>query len=1213
MEFGFPKKIKNPKVNDRIIFIDTKTTNMYMKFGYIRFYGFANNSKNKVVGVEFDDNVKSREDTKTYFKARIGWGAFVDLKHVRKVNDENFNLEDYKHYIESNKEADDETQPAPKVESEGIKLKQKTEMTFMDEEQENEEEGEEKAPQETQLKPSKSNSNIQEHATNHKDLHIDAETTKKGKDESGYGAKLTPVNQKVELGTKKETPTPLNPIQKPVTIQTVTTKPEPKGVQNTQLSKTATESIAKLEEENHTYYITVRQLEVQVTELKIENSDLKQKNFEINQDFQSMKENYEHIKSNTQSSEEEQIILMEKLTSLKGNKAKLEEKIRELNNALERFSDYDDFKRKFEEMSINYESIKIENADLSKKVNDSAKLVADLKEEMEIMELEADIAARDENIPNDPELLRKNYGLVQAAFQKLDLDLEIQKEEYEIKIQELNDEITSIKNNYRNILSSTEVTAIVEKKDHEIRALKDIIDQYSHANKLVEQLSEKTQKKEEQIERLKKELEKALDNIKNYEEENALLDDITRELEQTITDNDKQNADLQTKIKNLEHEITGYEDKLLKYKNKLEAVSAERETLEMQTSTLETESQKYSTLYQEYNKVLQEKQSKIREKMTYLMHGKECYWESMKWRLYFESIPASITENLHFEYFDKYKQFCNVSDRIDIIIENLVLHYLFNDNLKMDNFNLYGICKEMVAYLLKYQNYLNLLTAKYLQCSTLEDIKNLSSTVLYAEVTRSFPNIVNIYNLLRDNELSTQISFSEFIESYYRLKEDVDNNEFDLIPNLKFKYHLSDAIAKIVLLYVDDSSSLNTRETVEQMMGKLMYVNDMVFEVKIDQKSIEKIEHLVSRLPDNITDFKVWFYSFYKTIDEFYLDQNQVLNNLKVGIWNSSINSIRAELQNFENIKNDLATTKTHKAELESQLEEKNKEIIKLNKLKVNQDSKVLKLQAIANNMSTLELEVSELKKTEKKLQEELKDMTKLKKELDVKIADAPSQDLNSRQSVYKMQQVLKTKISKGDTFMGIFSKRDNSNKNIEYGPKSKFEINSLNAIIDNITNELAFYKSRYSFDKLKKFEENTPVFHKLLNDKAKEKYELANIKSAISNLKSSNRLIKHEISKLDLIDLTDKQKAKMQTKNFYSSKTKIDHYFWNTINHMEKAIETDNKILELGYDVNFEKDLLQSESKKQVIYGKLNILESLEKSKDDSSARTVSLSVTLV
>ena len=57
-----------------------------------------------------------------------------------------------------------------------------------------------------------------------------------------------------------------------------------------------------------------------------------------------------------------------------------------------------------------------------------------MKERYEIFELEGEVVARDDDIPNDENKLRDNYKLLLKAFENLDIDIEIQKEEYEYRI-----------------------------------------------------------------------------------------------------------------------------------------------------------------------------------------------------------------------------------------------------------------------------------------------------------------------------------------------------------------------------------------------------------------------------------------------------------------------------------------------------------------------------------------------------------------------------------------------------------------------------------------------------------------------------------------------------------------------------------------------------------------------------------------------------------
>ena len=58
---------------------------------------------------------------------------------------------------------------------------------------------------------------------------------------------------------------------------------------------------------------------------------------------------------------------------------------------------------------------------------------------MELYELEIDLAARGDEIPDDPEEVKKNFLMLKSAFNQIDMELELQKDLYEEKMEKLND------------------------------------------------------------------------------------------------------------------------------------------------------------------------------------------------------------------------------------------------------------------------------------------------------------------------------------------------------------------------------------------------------------------------------------------------------------------------------------------------------------------------------------------------------------------------------------------------------------------------------------------------------------------------------------------------------------------------------------------------------------------------------------------------------
>ena len=86
------------------------------------------------------------------------------------------------------------------------------------------------------------------------------------------------------------------------------------------------------------------------------------------------------------------------------------------------------------------------------------------------------MVARNDDIPSDVEKLRKNYKLLLMAFEKLDLDIELQKEEYEDRIEQLNEKIADLNKKSTNIMASEQVRKILEKKDKELEELYTLVD-----------------------------------------------------------------------------------------------------------------------------------------------------------------------------------------------------------------------------------------------------------------------------------------------------------------------------------------------------------------------------------------------------------------------------------------------------------------------------------------------------------------------------------------------------------------------------------------------------------------------------------------------------------------------------------------------------------------------------------------------------------------
>ncbi len=142
MEVYYPKAVKNLKVNDRVICVASINRFTYMTKGTVRYVGIPMKFKQKVYGVEFDKNVRSKQNTKVYFKSTNGFGMFMKLNELRKFT-KNFNIKNFQKYHE------EELQKAEEVTEQIIEQKKEVEekSEVKVEEEKSEEKKEEKTPE----------------------------------------------------------------------------------------------------------------------------------------------------------------------------------------------------------------------------------------------------------------------------------------------------------------------------------------------------------------------------------------------------------------------------------------------------------------------------------------------------------------------------------------------------------------------------------------------------------------------------------------------------------------------------------------------------------------------------------------------------------------------------------------------------------------------------------------------------------------------------------------------------------------------------------------------------------------------------------------------------------------------------------------------------------------------------------------------------------
>lgn len=221
-------------------------------------------------------------------------------------------------------------------------------------------------------------------------------------------------------------------------------------------------------------------------------------------------------------------------------------------------------------------------------------------------------------------------------------------------------------------------------------------------------------KREEEMKKKQSEMNSVLEKIKILEEENQILDELNKELEEAVDLEVEKSSDLQQKNDTLQEQIHNLKENMKQYQEKVEILHDEKQNLQIESSKIDEHKEEYSNLYQQFNKAVTEKNDKVKEKMAYKLHGRDSFWDMLKWRMYFKAVPEDLVLNLNMENFDTLKTLFLANDKLDIIQENLITNFLTNENLKDENMTLYGTSKDLFFQLNLFQNYVNIVREQFL-------------------------------------------------------------------------------------------------------------------------------------------------------------------------------------------------------------------------------------------------------------------------------------------------------------------------------------------------------------------------------------------------------------------------------------------------------------------------------------------------------------------
>ena len=1238
MDNSFPKRTRVYKTGDRVICTNEAKDAMYMARGTVRFLKDIKNAKNNIVGVEFDKLVRSKEDTSIYFKCKPGFGAFLDLADICKIAEEKFDEAAFKAFIKQNPGFNDVKAQSKRehviemAESQGeFGEESKISVSNVNGNGVEKSQIEEVTIQEKQAKPAPAPANSKEAP---KDLKKkpDAKSDLKAPIKPAPGGPKPINNPAPKVEEKKPVARSVTPEVRP---QTVKVEPPSPTLTKPQIAEPVKAPAPEVKQPepilaqqipvsgiSDANFVETQRHNLQVTNLQAEKHNLQKKLEKAQNEVLILTHKYEGLKKITDHSSTDQIKLNEQVAELESIVEKLTIENSNLKIELEKFSDYEAFKKKFEKLSVDSISIKAEVDIFKQKADKLEQENREIREQLEILELEAELEARGEEEPKSPEEYKHRYRLIKNAFQKLDLDLQIQREEYEIKMEELNSEIIKLRSGSNDFMSSDSVKKTIESKDKQIKELHDLVNDFAKTRETTENLFNEFRVKQEEVEKAKAKMNQSMDLVKAFQEQIEEFEAITRELEENLSIAELRLAERDSAIKQMSEEKAELEGKIAKFRQKLMEAEEHKNLLEMKQHTnVEVsgiDATALSTYYQDYNKVLTQKQALLKEKMLLKIKSRNDFMESMKWTIYMDCIPQNIQAQLKTKLFNTFKSVKLANCKIDIIVENLILHYIYNDTLMVESPNLVSMCRDLLKTLLHYQQYLNHLRISLLRCETVEQFAEAEKSPLFIKLATAFPKIDDIFDYIKDGELSTQFAFSEIAEGALQLKQIVPDSELHSHPENYHKFGIIAMLMAMVDKFFDPAADSETKALAVEASQKLVLVNEQIFDISIDEKKSSKIRQYSNCAAESVKELKLWLDSFLKETDRLAKTEEQMKEELVHSVWKIPIAEVRNELEQHESIKQNLAAAESKIGQFEVDISKKNKEIEVFSKTKINLEGKILKLQGIANNISTMEYEISELKKIESRQAEEIEELSTKNKEYESQLKEK-NQQLDRKQSItthFKgaTQNVMsKLRMSKLLTG-GANAQQSNANNpaNFDYSGKTRFEINSLTSVLTNTLYQLNVLRNKELKSKLNYLTQKAPAFASYFDNFSKMNYEGQIISKTIQALGKSQSHMKSEISKLRVVDLTNQKNARETIDTFYTAKTKIKDIVFKTNELLLEGLAATHEG-ELPYEVSLTKEMKADPKEKlKAIYGKLSFIGVGASKKPDLHANTLSIDVAL-
>jgi predicted nucleic acid-binding Zn-ribbon protein len=584
--------------------------------------------------------------------------------------------------------------------------------------------------------------------------------------------------------------------------------------------------------------------------------------------------------------------------------------------------------------------------------------------------------------------------------------------------------------------------------------------------------------------------------------------------------------------------------------------------------------------------------------------------EAVKLLTYMDAIPSSLQGLLKQEQFGAYAEVCITSEQIDIVVENLGMHFVLNEQLNIDNPALVSFSRDLAKALVRFQYYLNLLRGQMVACSRQSEFEELIKTDFYQKMYHSFGRIRDIYELVRTNELSTQFSFSEITESALELKQDLSESMV-VTPENHIKSIISSMVTLLSDKFFDTSLTSKERGSIQAACKKLVHIQEKIYDSKVTANDLEQAKHLASACPQNVAEIRHWADAFCKALDEAEMDPHQAKEKIANAFWKEPITAVRTELDKHEALNCELDTAQKRIRELEEEDDKKSKAIAALNKDKITLDSKVVKLKIISNNFSALEMELADLRRSEKNNLQTIDELqNKLKTaETDFEQKKGAGDKFGGRRnapSIIEPSRTAKASMLRPGMAFGTGEAVG------DITGRNSIEINSLSSILSNSLAKLNEVRSQNASQRLNKLLQKTDAFSAVYQAHFQPNKSIGTVGEILDNIRNNQADIKREVARLNVISLAENSQTSQSLNDFYQKQNNIANLLSKNRQWLEEFVKV-TQARELEYHPDIKKEILGTAESASRVYGKLTVLKEAPPQVSPANAKVVNLDLSIL